>query len=187
MRHGPRRQTGLRRVPADFGATRSGPAREPPRQGDRDGSGGRVAGVGDVLRRRPEPNHHYRALGASRMARPLDPPGPVSLLEDAAHLLRTASLDTLLCHWIGSAPLALFLLFFWNDATHPPLSDLAIAAESLGAALLLIWMNCWRSVFAGRLHASLSGVPQPRRGGREIWRLVASQAALAATKPLVLP
>jgi hypothetical protein len=121
------------------------------------------------------------------MARPLESPGPVSLLEDAAHLLRSASFDTLLCHWIGSAPLALFLLFFWNDVIHPPVSDLACAAESLAAALLLIWMNCWRSVFAGRLHASLNGAAPRRRGARELWRLVATQAALAATKPLMLP
>jgi hypothetical protein len=121
------------------------------------------------------------------MARPLESPGPISLLEDAAHLLRSASLDTLLCHWIGSAPLALFLLYFWNHVTHPPVPDVACAAESLAAALLLIWMNSWRSVFAGRLHASLSGAPVPRRGAREVWRLVSSQAALAATKPLLLP
>jgi len=121
------------------------------------------------------------------MARPVEPPGPIALLEDGAQLLRSASLDTLLCHWIGSAPLALFLLFFWNDVTHPPVSDLACAAESLAAALLLIWMNCWRSVFAGRLHALLSGSSQPRRTTREVWNLVASQAALASTKPFLLP
>ena len=44
------------------------------------------------------------------MARPLGESGPLELLEDAAHLLRRAPFDTLLCHWIGSVPLALALL-----------------------------------------------------------------------------
>jgi len=121
------------------------------------------------------------------MARPLEQPGPVSLLEEAAHLLRRASLDTLLCHWTGSVPFALMLLVFWNDVTHPPMSDLACAAESLAVALLLIWMNCWRSVFAGRLHRSLSGAAERPWNLQRVWRLVANQAFLAATKPLALP
>ena len=121
------------------------------------------------------------------MARPLEPPGPVSLLEDAAHLLRRASLDTLLCHWTGSVPFALMLLVFWNRLTHPPMSDLACAAESLAVALLLIWMNCWRSVFAGRLDRSLSGAADRPWNRQRVWRLVANQAFLAATKPIMLP
>jgi hypothetical protein len=121
------------------------------------------------------------------MAVPLEQAGPVSLLEDATHLLRRTSLETLLCHWIGSVPLALALLVFWNSLTHPPMSDLACAAESLAVALLLIWMNYWRSVFAGRLHRALSGAAETPWNSRRVWRLVASQAFLAATKLLMLP
>jgi hypothetical protein len=121
------------------------------------------------------------------MARPLEQPGPVSLLEEAAHLLRRASLDTLLCHWIGSVPFALALLILWNDLTHPPVPDLACAVKSLAAALLLIWMNCWRSVFAGRLHRQLTGAAEVPWTRPRVWRLVSSQAFLAATKLLMLP
>jgi hypothetical protein len=121
------------------------------------------------------------------MARPLGQAGPVSLLEDAAHLLRRARLGDLLCHWIGSAPLALFLLTFWHDATHPPVSDGAIAAKALAATLLLIWMACWRSVYADRLMRRLSGVAERPWDRRRFWRLVASQAFLSATKLLLLP
>jgi len=121
------------------------------------------------------------------MARPLEQPGPLALLEDAAHLLRRAPLDTLLCHWIGSVPLALGLLVFWNRLTHPPVPDLACAAESLAVALLLIWMNCWRAVFAGRLHRQLSGAPERPWNRRRVWRLVGNQAFLGATKlPMLL-
>jgi hypothetical protein len=121
------------------------------------------------------------------MARPLEQPSPISLLEETAHLLRRASLSDLLCHWIGSAPLALFLLAFWHDATHPPLSDFAAAIMALGAAVLLIWMSCWRSLFAGRLMRRLSGTPEMRWDRQRIWRLVATHAFLASTKLLLLP
>ena len=121
------------------------------------------------------------------MAIPLERAGSVSLLEDATHLLRRTSLETLLCHWIGSVPLALALLIFWNNLTHPPMSDLACAAESLMVALLLIWMNCWRSVFAGRLLRALSGAAETTWNSRRVWRLVSSQTFLAATKLLMLP
>ena len=121
------------------------------------------------------------------MARPLEQPGPVSLLEEAAHLLRRAPLDTLLCHWIGSVPFALALLIPWNDLTHPPVPDLVCAAKSLVAALLLIWMNCWRSVFAGRLHRQLTGAAEMPWTRSRVWRLVSNQAFLAATKLFMLP
>lgn len=121
------------------------------------------------------------------MGKPVEQPSVVALLEDAAHLLRRAPLETLLCHWIGSVPFAAMLLALWVQVTHPPMSDLACAAESLAAALLLIWMNCWRSVFAGRLYRQLRGATEPRRSRGRIWRLVANQALLAATKPLALP
>lgn len=111
----------------------------------------------------------------------------LALLEDAAHLLRRAPLETLLCHWIGSVPFAAMLLVLWTQVTHPPINDAACAAESLAAALLLIWMNCWRSVFAGRLHRQLNGTPESRWNGRRIWRLVSNQALISATKPLALP
>ncbi len=121
------------------------------------------------------------------MARPLEQSGPLALLEEAAHLLRRAPLDTLPFHWIGGVPLVLGLLVFWNRLTHPPVPDLACAAGSLGAALLLIWMNCWRAVFAGRLHRQLSGTPERPWSRRRVWRLVANQAFLAATKLVMLP
>ena len=120
------------------------------------------------------------------MARPLEQSGPVSLLEDAAHLLRRASLDALLCHWTGSVPFALMALVFWHNLTHPPMSDLDCAAESLAVALLLIWMNCWRGVFAARLCRMLAGAAERPWNGRRVWRLVAAQAFLAASKPAML-
>ncbi len=121
------------------------------------------------------------------MAGPVEQPGTLALLEDAAHLLRRAPFSIVLLHWIGSAPFALALLLAWNDLTHPPVSDLVCAVESLALALLLLWMNCWRSAFADRLHQELTGAPEPPWTARRIWRVIANQAFMAATKPIVLP
>src|SRR5215469_12689485 len=148
---------------------------------------GRGRGMGRVPGRGGEPPYHHRAFGANAMAGQVEASGPVTLVEEATHLLRRASLETLLCHWIGSVPFAVALLVFWRQLTHPPLSDAACAAESLGLALLLVWMNCWRSVFTGRLYRDLSGAVDTPWTGKRGWRLIANQAFLGATKLVVLP
>ncbi|HEY2017838.1 MAG TPA: DUF4129 domain-containing protein [Bryobacteraceae bacterium] len=106
----------------------------------------------------------------------------IAVLEDAVHLLRQSPFSTLVCHLIGSVPLALALLRYWNDITNPRTSDAALALESAALALLLIWMNCWRAVFAGRLRRQLSGAPDPPWTRRRIWRLIAGQSFFGATR-----
>jgi len=120
------------------------------------------------------------------MAHPLARAGALDLLEDAVHTLRAAPLATIASHWIGSVPFALGLLVFWNDMTQPRTSDATCALEALALALLLVWMNCWRAVFAGRLDRQLGGRPELPWTRRRLWRLVASQAFLAGTKPMAM-
>jgi hypothetical protein len=88
-------------------------------------------------------------------------------------------MDTWLCHFAGAIPFALGLLLFWNDAVHPRTPDLRCAADSLLLALLLVWMNCWRAVFAGRLRADLSGASWTRP---RLSNLVAVQSFLGGTR-----
>ena len=120
------------------------------------------------------------------MAHPLARAGALDLLEDAVHALRAAPLATIACHAIGSATFALGLLVFWNDMMQPRTSDATCALEALALALLLVWMNCWRAVFAGRLDRQLGGRPELPWTRRRLWRLVASQAFLAGTKPVAM-
>ena len=112
---------------------------------------------------------------------------PASVPDDAVRLLRQAPLDTLLCHWVGGAPLALALLLFRNQMTTPrvPASTVALAAFAL--AVLLLWMNCWRAVFAGRLRRQLAGAADPPWTPHRLYRLIAAQAWFGATKLYVLP
>ena len=134
------------------------------------------------------------------MAEPLARDGAIPALEDAVRLLRQAPLETLVCHWVGSVPFALLVLWFWNDLTNPRTLDSTGAVESFALALMLVWMNCWRAVFAGRLRRQLSGEGSPDSAGglaigtfdtpwtaRRVWRLVASQAFFGATRLVIMP
>jgi hypothetical protein len=108
--------------------------------------------------------------------------GALDLLEDAVHALRAAPLSTLVIHWTGSAPFALGLLIFWNNMARPRTPDTACALEALALASLLVWMNCWRAVFAGRLRRQLAGRPNPPWTRRRFWRLLSTQAFLGGTR-----
>jgi Domain of unknown function (DUF4129) len=120
------------------------------------------------------------------MARPLAT-AAIPLLEEAVHLLRRAPLTTLVCHLLGTAPFSLTLLLFWNDVNNPHTADATLARESVVLALLLVWMHCWRAVFAGRLRRQLSASPDTPWTWRRIWNLFAGQAFLGGTKLIVFP
>ncbi|SPF49108.1 conserved membrane hypothetical protein [Candidatus Sulfopaludibacter sp. SbA4] len=123
----------------------------------------------------------------SSPASPRTGTGTLDLLEDAVHLLRQAPLSTTVLHSIGSVPFALAALRYWNDITNPRTSDFTCALEAFAMAVLLIWMNCWRAVFAGRLRRQLAGSPDTPWTLRRLWRLVAGQAFLGATKLVMMP
>src|SRR5262249_24496864 len=61
------------------------------------------------------------------------------------------------------------------------------ARDSTVLALLLVWVNCWRAVYAGRLRRLLSAAPDAPWTWKRIWNLVAGQAFLGATKLIVGP
>ena len=114
-------------------------------------------------------------------------PGAIPLLEEAVHVLRRAPRTSLVCHLLGTTPFALALLLFWNDVNNPHTSDATVGRESVVLALLLVWMNCWRAVFAGRLRRQLSASADTPWTWRRTWNLVAGQAFLGATKLVVWP
>jgi len=120
------------------------------------------------------------------MAHPLARSGALDLLEDAVHALRAAPLATIVSHGIGSVPFVLGLLVFWNDMAQPRTPDSTCALEALALALLLLWMNCWRAVFAGRFDRQLGGRPELPWTRRRFWRLVSTQAFLGGTKPVAM-
>ena len=117
--------------------------------------------------------------------------GSIELMEQAVGLLRQASFSTLLCHWLGSAPLALALLVIRYQVARPRVPASTAALYALLLTLLLIWMNCWRAVFAGRLRRQLSGAADSPWSvpwtARRVFRLMAVQAYFGATKLFIVP
>jgi len=111
----------------------------------------------------------------------------LALLDEAVFLLRRASLATWLCHWIGYIPFALAFLVYWSTVTNPRAPAAIVLLESLGLAALLIWMNAWRTVFASRLQALLSGIPDRPWTAKRIARVTTLQSCLAATRLFVIP
>lgn len=123
----------------------------------------------------------------SNLVTPHKGTGALALLEDAIQLLRQAPLATVVCHLTGSVPFALGVLRYWNDITNPRTSDSTCALEALALAVLLVWMNCWRAVFAGRLRRQLAGSPDTPWTRRRLWRLLAGQAFFGSTKLVMMP
>jgi LPXTG-motif cell wall-anchored protein len=113
--------------------------------------------------------------------------GAIPLLEEAVHLLRRTPRTALLCHVLGAMPLALALLLFWNDVNNPHTSDATVGRDSMVLALLVVWMNCWRSIFAGRLRRQLTASTDSAWTWNRAWNLFAGQAFLGATKLVLLP
>jgi hypothetical protein len=114
-------------------------------------------------------------------------PGPLTVLDEAVGLLRAASAATLVCHAIGSVPFVLSLLFAWSAVTDTHTSSVAWARQAIVPTLLLVWMNCWRAVYAGRLLDELTGRVAGRWTFGRIVRLVAAQVYFGASKPVVMP
>jgi len=121
------------------------------------------------------------------MAEPLARSAAIRLLEDAVGLLRQVRFSVFLTHWLGSVPLALALLVGWTSVTNTRTTDAFWAGESLILALLLLWMNCCRTVYAGSLRRHLSGAAGVPWSARRAFRMAAIQSFYGATKLVVLP
>jgi hypothetical protein len=121
------------------------------------------------------------------MAAPLGRSATVRLLEETVELIRQVRFGALIYHWVGSVPLAVGVLFAWRSVTDLRTTDVRWGGESLLLALLLIWMNCWRGVYSGKLRSHLSGVPDRPWDFARVFQLAAIQSLAAASKLLVLP
>jgi hypothetical protein len=113
--------------------------------------------------------------------------GAIELIEEALHLLRGAPAGLILTYYVGTLPFLLGALFFWTDMAHSAYAAANCAAESLGVAVLYIWMAFWHAVFAQSLGRRVNGsAPVSWTPGR-IWRIGYMQAVVQASKLFVLP
>jgi len=109
--------------------------------------------------------------------------GAVELLEEAFHLLREAPAGLIFRYYLGTLPFLLGMLFFWADMAHSAFAAAHCASESLGVALLYLWMSFWHARFSRGLYAQVSGSAAPSHS----WRTACLQAAVQSTKLIALP
>jgi len=111
----------------------------------------------------------------------------LSVVEEATHLLRRAPVIAWLCYYIGSAPLAVYLFYFWNDMSRSGTAEFRLLESSLLLASLYGWMKTWQSVYCGHLMQVMEARNEPLKLTFGQWcRLIGSQVLIHATMPLIL-
>ncbi len=108
-------------------------------------------------------------------------------LEEAVHLLRSAPAAAIAAYLAGSVPFLIGFLFFWAEMSRSRDAEADSFFEALGMALLFLWMNGWKAVFAGRLRRQLEGDGAPRWTWRRAWAVAAVQSAVQPLKLVAMP
>ncbi len=109
------------------------------------------------------------------------------LIEEAFHLLRSASPATLAAYYLGSAPFVAGFLVFWTDMSSSPLASRHLGAATLGLTALFLWMKLCHARFARGLLAELSGREMPDAGFRRFLHSLVTQAVIQSTGLFMLP
>src|ERR1700690_764764 len=121
------------------------------------------------------------------MATPIRTGGPVETLEETVHLLRSAPAGAIAAYLAGSVPFLIGCLFFWTEMSRSRDAEADSFFEALGMALLFLWMNGWKAVFAGRLRRQLEGEGPPRWTWRRAWAVAVVQSEVQPLKLVVMP
>ena len=121
------------------------------------------------------------------MATPVRTGGPVETLEEAVHLLRGAPAGAIAAYLAGSVPFLVGCLFFWTEMSNSRSAEADSFLEALGMALLFLWMNGWKAVFAGRLRRQLEGAGAPPWTWRRAWAVGVVQSAVQPLKLVLMP
>lgn len=108
------------------------------------------------------------------------------LLDEAAHLIRSAPLATHLWYAAGSVPFVLGLLYFWADMSRSAYAARHAGMAALGVALLFTWMKAAQSIFCARLMAQAAGADAPRIGWKGLMRVWVEQSIIQPWGILVL-
>lgn len=112
------------------------------------------------------------------------------IIEEAFQLIRTTPLTTLVTYYIGTAPFAAAILFFWADMSRSSLALRDAAPLSLILTALYLWMKAWHCLFCRKLWnqvdpASLAPSNQLSRRTK-IRNLIASWCLSALSIPIGL-
>jgi hypothetical protein len=121
------------------------------------------------------------------MATPIRTGGPVEMLEEAVQLLRSAPAPAIAAYLAGSVPFLIGCLFFWTEMSRSRNAEADSFFEALGLALLFLWMNGCKAVFAGRLRRQLEGAAAPPWTWGRAWAVGVVQSAVQPLKLILMP
>jgi hypothetical protein len=114
-------------------------------------------------------------------------PSTLDLLEEAVHLLRTASPFALGWYYLGTLPFVLVLLYFWTDMSWSADALRDCAVNAAGVSLVFVWMKFCQAMCARRLAAQLKLEVAPRTSSRSMLRMALQQTIIQPSKLFVLP
>ncbi len=113
--------------------------------------------------------------------------GPLILIEEAVHVMRTAPLTVLASYYVGSLPFVLAVLFFWTDMSHGAFAESRLLQGSIGIAAAFIWMKAWHAIFARGVHDFVTGAVPPGWSLRRFMRVAAIQGYHHGLGLIVMP
>ena len=113
--------------------------------------------------------------------------GALDIIEEAFHLLRLASLPTLLAYYLGAVPFVLGVLYFWSDMSRGAFADERLVPETVGVALLFFWLKTWQAIFARRLRAQIVAHMPQRLSIKRAAQTAVTQAILQPLGLFLIP
>src|SRR4051794_37780758 len=113
--------------------------------------------------------------------------GPIEIIEEGFHLLRLASLPTLLSYYLGAAPFVLAVLFFWSDMSRGAFADERLALETVALVFAFCWLKTWQVIFARQLHAQITGHTPQRLTFKRSCQIALTQSILQPAGLFLVP
>ncbi|NNL74907.1 MAG: hypothetical protein HKO68_01075 [Desulfobacterales bacterium] len=111
----------------------------------------------------------------------------IRMIEETAHVLRSAPVTLLAGYYLGSVPFMLGLLYFWADMSRSAHANEHCAMAAAGLAFLFVWMKFWQTVFVLQVRAQIFGEMKCRWSLRRITSIVATQALIQSTRIIAMP
>ena len=111
----------------------------------------------------------------------------IRIIEESAHLLRSAPVSLLTGYYLGSVPFVLGLLYFWADMSRSAHANEHNAMAAAGLAILFVWMKFWQTVFALQMRSLLLREMNVSWSPGKITSIAATQALIQSTRMIVMP
>lgn len=111
----------------------------------------------------------------------------LEILEEAAHLFRSATLPTLATYYVGTVPFILGFLYYWVEMSRSARASQSLVEASLAMTALFFWMKLCQASFAARIRAELALREPPAWGITGHLRVLVPQIAIHATGLFIMP